>query len=73
MADIDATFVQKILDIPERKREPDVQHNSQTDNLGARLEVAKRRAFGHGQTLENRPARLKLVLSDKAQPTGRCL
>jgi hypothetical protein len=51
MADVDATLVQQILDIPKRKREANVHHHGQTDDLGARLEVAKR-----GNVLSSRDA-----------------
>jgi hypothetical protein len=33
--------MQKIFDIPQRKRETDVQHDRQPDDLGQRLEIAK--------------------------------
>ena len=36
VADIDAAFVQKIFDIPKRKRKPDVHHHRQADDLGGR-------------------------------------
>jgi hypothetical protein len=45
MADVDATLVQQILDIPKRKREADVHHHGQADDLWARLEVAARATF----------------------------
>jgi hypothetical protein len=41
VADIDATFMQKIFDIAKLKREPDIHHHRQADDLGGRLEVAK--------------------------------
>jgi hypothetical protein len=59
MTDIDAALVQQILDIPEREREPDVQHHRQADHLGRRFEIAKRGAFCHSGTLFGRPARFK--------------
>ena len=34
MAHVDAALVQKILDIPQRKREPDVEHHCQENDLG---------------------------------------
>ncbi|MDB9810039.1 creatininase family protein [Planktomarina temperata] len=58
--------MQQILDVPQRQREPDVHHYRQADDLGGRLEVAKRGAFCHGRTLNSRPARLKPVSSDRA-------
>ncbi|MFT5065250.1 MAG: hypothetical protein ACI9PY_003763 [Ascidiaceihabitans sp.] len=64
IADVDVAFVQKILDIPERKRKPNIHHVSQTDDLGARLEVAKRAAFCHPLKLSARPTRLNKFSSD---------
>jgi hypothetical protein len=42
MADLDPPPAQKILDISERQREPDVEHLRQTDDLWACLEVSER-------------------------------
>ena len=42
MADINAAFVQQILHIPERQREPDVHHHGQANDFGRCLEVAER-------------------------------
>jgi hypothetical protein len=64
MANIDAAFMQKILHIPKRKRETDVEHHRQTDDFGTGFEVAKRRVFCHPVKLQSRPARLKPVSSD---------
>jgi hypothetical protein len=66
MADVDAAFVLKILDIPERKRKPNIHHYGQTDDLGARLKVAKGAAFCHPTKLQNRPALLNQFSSDSA-------
>jgi hypothetical protein len=66
MADVDATFVQKILHVPKRQRETDIHHQGQTDDLGARLEAAKRAAFCHPATLISHPARLNRFCSDSA-------
>nr|WP_291896714.1 hypothetical protein [Maricaulis sp.] len=38
MSDIDAAFVEQILDVPERQRKTDIQHHGQADDLGRRLE-----------------------------------
>ncbi|MDA1154854.1 MAG: hypothetical protein O2873_08895 [Proteobacteria bacterium] len=51
MADLDAALVQKILDIPERQRKPDIQHHRQADDFGAGLEVLEWGASGHAMTL----------------------
>ena len=47
MADIDAAFVQQILDISKGQRETDVQLYRQADYLTARFEIAKWIRFGH--------------------------
>jgi hypothetical protein len=49
MADLDAPPVQEILDVAQRKREAETEHHRQADDLGARLEVAERRVFGHAE------------------------
>lgn len=64
VADLDAPLLQVILDIAQRQREADVEHHRQTDDLGAGLEVAKRRAFGHALRLAGRPARGNQSSSD---------
>ena len=66
MTDIDAAFVQQILDISKGQRETDVHHHRQADNLTARFEVAKWVRFGHPVRLRNHPARLKIICSDSA-------
>ncbi len=71
MADIDAAFVQQILDISKGQRETDVHHNRQSDNLTTRFEVPKWVRFGHPVRLRNRPARLKRFCSDTAGTTTR--
>ncbi|WP_282168757.1 hypothetical protein [Ruegeria atlantica] len=62
MADLDAALVQKIFNIAKRKRKPNIHHDGQTDDLGARLEVAKRAASCHPATLSARPTRLNKFL-----------
>jgi hypothetical protein len=66
VADLDATLVQNILDIPKRKRKTNIHHDGQTDDLGARLKVAKEAAFCHPTKLQNRPALLNQFSSDSA-------
>jgi len=39
MADFDATFVEQVLDVSKRQREPHVHHDREADDLGRRLEV----------------------------------
>lgn len=66
VADIDATFMQQILDIAKGKWKPDIHHHRQADDLWAGFEIPKRGAFCHPVTLVGRLARLKLVSSDTA-------
>jgi hypothetical protein len=47
MADVDAPLVQQVLDISERKQEPNLHHHRRADDLGARPRVAKWGAFCH--------------------------
>jgi hypothetical protein len=68
IADVDAAFVQKILDVPKRQRETDIHHHGQTDDLGARLEVEKKAAFCHPETLIAHPA----ASTDFALTVPRC-
>jgi hypothetical protein len=58
--------VQQILHVPKRKRKPNIHHDGQTDDLGARLKVAKGAAFCHPMKLQNRPALLNQFSSDSA-------
>mgnify|MGYP004007052857 FL=1 len=41
MADVDATFVEQIFDLPQRKRKPDIHHHGQADDLGGGLEISE--------------------------------
>ncbi len=41
MADADAALVQQILDVAQWRREPDLHHYRQADDLGGRLEITK--------------------------------
>ena len=41
VGNIDAAFVKQVLDIPQRKRIPDVHHSVQADDLGRCFEIAK--------------------------------
>ncbi len=66
VADIDAPFVQQILYVPERQREPDVQHHRQADDLWARFEVLEWGSSGHAVTLSTALPCLKPGFSDKS-------
>ena len=63
-ASTNTAFVQKILHITAQKREPNVQHHRQADDLGACFEVPEWGVFCHSARMQSRLARLKLVLSD---------
>ena len=73
VADVDAAFVQKILNIPQRERKPHIHHHSQADDLGARLEVTKGETLCHRERLGDRPARLNRFCSDSAVLCGLLL
>ncbi len=59
MADVDASLMQQVFDIPQRKWKPDVQHHRKADDLGTRFEILERGRFGHARKLRNLPALLK--------------
>jgi hypothetical protein len=56
-----------ILNVAKRKQKSNIHHDGQTDDLWARLEVAKGAAFCHPATLISRPARLNKFSSDSAR------
>jgi hypothetical protein len=66
VADIDAMFVRQIFNVSERKREPEVDHYRQANDLRTAVKVLKGAAFQHEKTLRKRPARLNPICSDKA-------
>jgi hypothetical protein len=59
MADLNAALMQQVLDVAERQRKSDVQHNRQAYDLGPSCKIAKWIRFCHLDMLRNRPARLK--------------
>jgi hypothetical protein len=61
-----------IFHIPQRERKPQIHHNSQAYDLGARLKVTKGGTFCHPATLITRPARLKKSFSDSARKRNSC-
>jgi len=71
MTDIDAAFVQQIFDVPERKREPNIHHNRQADDVGRRLEVLEWVTFFHPATLSVPLAHFNQVSADSA-PSCHC-
>jgi len=66
VADIDPTFMKKVLDLSQRQRKAHVHHHCKPDDLGRRLEVAK--WIGHAVTLRPHRRRLKSSSSDTASP-----
>ncbi len=66
VADVDASLVQKILNIAQRQRKTNVEHYRQANDLGASLKVAKWRTICHGGTLDQHPDRHKPVSFDSA-------
>jgi hypothetical protein len=58
VADVDAAFVQKVLNIPQRERKTHIHHHGQADDFGRRLKVLEWIAFYHSVKLDHRPARL---------------
>jgi hypothetical protein len=69
MADVDPSFVQQVLDVPQREREPDMHHPRQADDLRRGFEIAKRAAFADPRTLESRANSFKRISSDNALQT----
>ena len=64
VADIDATFMQQILNIAKGKWKPDIHHYRQADDLRRRFEIPKRGAFCHPVTLVGaNPADKKVPLT----------
>jgi hypothetical protein len=72
VADLDAALVQQVLDVPQREREADVQHNRQADDLGGRLEPLEEAGLGHVGMLTSPLPRLKPSSFDKINlPSNR--
>jgi hypothetical protein len=67
MADLDAALVQKVLDVPQREREPDIEHHRQSDDLGAGLEPFERIGFGYDGMLLGPLPRLKPSSSETTE------
>ena len=65
VADVDPALVQQVLDVPEREREPHVQHHGQADDLWAAVKALERIRFSHPRTLRSRPTWLKPEVSDR--------
>jgi hypothetical protein len=57
MSDVDASLMEQVLDVSQRKRETDVHHHREADDLGRSLEIFK--WITHRARLENYVAALK--------------
>jgi hypothetical protein len=68
VADVNVMLMERVFDVPKRKREAHGEHSCQTDDLRAGFEIPKWDAFCLPARLCKRFVRLKLVFSDK---TGR--
>lgn len=60
-AEVDCALVQQILAILKRKREPDIKHHSQSDDLEVGFVVSEWGSFCHLTTLQSICFRLKPV------------
>ena len=66
MAHVDPAFVKQILNIAQRERKPDVQHQRRTDNFGRGFEIAEG-VGGHGADItKSQPRAQRQVFSDTA-------
>jgi hypothetical protein len=63
---MDTTFVQKVFNISQEKRKPDVHRHGKADDFRAGSKVLEWVAIYHLGTLQTRPARLKQIPSDSA-------
>ena len=66
MADFDATLVQNILDMPQRQRKANIQHDCEADDLGAAVKALERVCFRHEHRLRKHSAALNPIPSGKA-------
>lgn len=60
-------LVERIFDIAERQREPNVHHHGTADDLGAGFEIADPGASWHPAIPFGHPVRLSQLSSDKAR------
>jgi len=70
VANIDASFKQKILNLPQRQLIPDIHHHRQADNLGRRIKITE--CIFHPQRLRAATASLKPFCSDNAVWPAGC-
>jgi hypothetical protein len=63
MRHVDATLVQRVLNIPQRQRVVDLHRHRPAGNLGARLEVAEDAPAAHLlEAVETRPEQKPMFL-----------
>ncbi len=55
VCDVDAALVKQVLDVPQRKRKPDIHHHRKANDFRRRLELAKRADLADNPTLQTRP------------------
>ena len=48
VADVEAAFMQQVLDIAKRQRKPDIHHHREADDFGRGFEVAERSSCRRG-------------------------
>jgi hypothetical protein len=73
VADVDATLMQQVLDVSERKWKANVHHDRQANDLRAAVKVLEGVRFAHAETLRDHPARLNRLPSDSASLQARQL
>jgi hypothetical protein len=66
VADRGAALVPQVFGVLQGKREPDVEHDRQADDLGAGLESLEWTVFGHLPTLASALPPIKPSSSDRA-------
>ena len=59
VTDINAPFVEKILDLPEGERKPHIQHHYAADYIGRAIEITE--GIVHRRRLGNLTSRLKTI------------
>lgn len=66
--ELEPALVQQIFYIAERKREANVLHNRQANNLRAAVKALEGVAFCQRWTLRNRPTHLNQILPENTHP-----
>jgi hypothetical protein len=68
VADINPTFMEHVLDLPQRQGEADIHHHSKADNFGRCLEISE--WVFHPTTPGSAPRQDRQFSSDKAAECG---